>query len=134
MQFSLHYQHKLTLQPDCFAALAALTCLTLTDCGLTAVPSAIADLTALRILDLSESDHLVIDQAGMSVFRALSKLRSLDVAKCDSTAHPHDGPSVQAVFRHVLELRDAGQRLHVNFDSASSVTYQPNMAYWGYVH
>jgi len=111
-----------------------LTCLTLTDCGLTAVPSAIADLTALRNLDLSENDDLVVDRAGMSVFRALAKLRSLDVAKCDSTAHHHDGPSVQALFRYVLELRDAGQRLHVNLDPASSVTYQPNMAYWGHLH
>ena len=43
VQLSLHCQHKLTLQFNCFAALAAMTCLTLTDCGLTAVPSEIAD-------------------------------------------------------------------------------------------
>jgi len=35
---------------------------------------------------------------------------------------------------YVLELRDTGQRLRVNFDPALSVTYQPNMSYWGYLH
>ena len=70
----------------------------------------------------------------MSVLRALKKLRSLDVAKCESTVQHYSGSSVQALLKFVLELRDASQRLHVNFDPASSVTYQPNMAYWGYLH
>ena len=131
VQLMLHYQRGLVLQPECFDALSALTTLTLTDCGLQAVPPVLATLTLLRTLDLTENMHLQIDQAGASVLRTLTELRTLDVAKTPPTAH--GVTSVQALFGLVESFRDAGRLLRVNFDPDLSETYQPEGPFWGYI-
>ncbi len=128
---TLHSQRFLALHHDCFAALSALTSLTLADCGLRAVPSALATLSSLQCLNLCSNAALMIDEAGVAVLRALKELRELDVTT--SVSRLVYGSNVQALFALVESLRDEGVRLHVNFDPDQSEPYQQETAYWGHM-
>ncbi len=76
VELTLHELRKLSLQPGCFAALPALSSLTLADCDLLVVPSAIAPLTTLRILNLSENARLCIDEAGLELLATMGSLQT----------------------------------------------------------
>ena len=127
---TLHHHRALSLQSGCFDVLSALTSLTLTDCGLSDVPSVIAPLTALRSLDLSQNEQLQVDSSAVSLLCSLRKLRSLNVAKSEPATHK--GVSVQNLF-HLVWYAQHCQQLHllVNFDADLSDTYQQHAALWG---
>ena len=133
-QLTLHHQWGMSWGPGCFAALSALTSLTLTECALTELPSVIASLTALRILNLSQNVCLDVDDSDAEMLFGLKLLRSLDLAKPERSSDDtrvHTALSMQAVFDMVHECRDEGRRLHVNFDPDLSATYQAETAYFG---
>ena len=129
-ELTLQGQRSLSLGPGCFSALAALTSLTLADCGLSAVPLAIAPLTSLYSLDLSQNEFLHVDDSGASVLRTLKGLRALDVAKQEPAVHR--ATSVQALVDLIEIFRDEGLPLHVNFD-VEKATYLAEHTFWGFV-
>jgi len=133
-QLTLHHQWGMSWGPGCFDALSALTSLTLTECALTEVPSVIASLTALRILDLSQNVFLEVDDADAEMLFGLKLLRSLDLAKpkrSSDDTRVHTALSMQAVFDMVEDCHGEGRLLHVNFDPDLSATYQAETAYFG---
>lgn len=129
-RLGLQYQRALSLQPDCFSALSALVSLTLADCGLSAVPSAVTPLVKLNRLDISLDEDLVIDESGAGVLRTLKKLRMLDVVK--SKPAVHTVPSLQALFNLVDTFRDEGFPLHVNLDPTCSDPFEPDVLFCGF--
>ena len=130
-ELTLHHHEKLSLELGCFDALPALTSLTLTDCGLTSVPLAVAPLTTLVVLNLSRNMCLDVDKADTALLRGLTLLRALDLAKPEQAVQVAN--SMQAVFDLVEACRDDGQLLHVNFDPELSETYEVDTAYFGAV-
>ena len=111
---TVQHQWGLSLEPGCFQALSALTSLALTDCSLTSVPDAIAPLTRLQVLNLSQHKYLDVAEAEMNMLRELKQLRALDLAKPKRVVHT--ASSMQAVINLVEACRGAGQLLHVNVD------------------
>jgi len=124
-------QRGLSLQPECFHATCALTSLTLRDCGLLAVPTALAPLVSLRSLDISRNDDLQVDEAGASLLRALKKLRTLDVAKYEPAVHSM--AAVQALFHLVEAFRHEGLHLNVIVNLDLSAFYPADPTFWGFI-
>ena len=129
VELTLHELRKLSLQPGCFAALPALSSLTLADCDLLAIPSAIAPLTTLRTLNLSENAKFCIDEAGIELLRGMKRLEHLDLAKPEPAMHSTN--YVQALLNLVDERREEGQRLLVNVNPDLSETYSAATGFWG---
>ena len=128
-KLTLQHLRNVMLHDGCFDSLSALTWLTLADCDFEELPQAIGSLTSLEVLNLNGNDDLGVTEAGLSVLRALKELQVLDMAKSSNARH--DDYTLQALFDLVQGLRDQGRRLHVNFDSTLSQTFQPHMGYWG---
>ncbi len=128
-QVTLQYQQALSLQPHCFEALSGVTSLALVDCGLLAVPSAITPLTLLHSLDISQNEHLVIDETSTIVLRMLKMLRKLDVARREPAVHSL--PSLQALFDLVDDFRNEGLHLRVNLNPTCSETFDPEDIFSG---
>ncbi len=128
-ELTVHHQRGLDLHPGCFDAFTVLTSLTLTDCGLKCVPSALAPLSALEVLNLSRNKKLCIDETGTKMLRAMSELRVLDVAKPEGAAHA--ASSMQAVFDVVKAFADDQLLLRVNVDPTLTETYEAAPQYWG---
>ena len=129
-ELTLQYQRSLSLPPGCFDALSALTSLKLPGCDLSAVPPAIASLTSLHSLDLSQNEHLQIDDLAASMLRSLKGLRKLDVAKHEPAML--SATSVQALVDVMGAFRDEGLSLHVNFDIRNSTCLSGGSS-WGFI-
>ena len=129
-ELTINNQRSLSLQPNCFDALSALTSLTLASCGLLAVPTAIAPLTLLRSLDLRQNKQLQVDESGASVLRTLTCLRTLDVAKQESGVH--SATSVQALVDLIQAFRDEALQLYINFDISKSY-HMPATTFSGFI-
>ena len=72
---------QLQLAPRCLSSLRMLEDVCLFNCGLTAVPAALAGAAPnLRQLDLRGNTELQIDQAGFNTLVALPKLRMLNLS------------------------------------------------------
>ena len=81
-RLSLQRDEKLQLQPESLGRLTALTSLTLTGCGLRAVPAELASLsTTLCELDLSHNARLVVDSAALATIMHCSRLGTLSLFK-----------------------------------------------------
>ena len=109
----LRFDEGLQFQDGTLQELAALTALTVEECGLRSVPANLASLSAtLRVLDLSSNDHLQLDAAAVDSICGCSQLRTFDLYK-----------------RNVLEWReylanDAWQELQQHMTRAGYVPAQ----------
>ena len=91
----------LTLAPRCFARLTGLKDLTLANCGLTGVPSAVGALSdSLTSLSLEGNYDLELGEADVNMLLRLRRLRQLDVCKddCDDEDHRWNNSSIQALI------------------------------------
>ena len=90
-RLSLHHEEGLQLQPGSLAQLAALTSLTLSDCGLQTVPVDLASLNAtLCELDLSHNARLQIDGAAVAAVMSCSRLRTLSLFRRMHSRYPYE--------------------------------------------
>ena len=133
VELTLCHMRGLTLQAGCLRAMSALSKLTLSNCGLLAVPADVAQLTALRCLDLRNNRDLGIDETEISMLRKLKKLRVLKVAHDAVTAF--DAPmkrQMQALFDLTTAFHSEGLQLDVQIDPASAEqTYKPAYGHFG---
>lgn len=104
-QLRLYDHSQLQLAPRCLSNLSHLAELTLRDCGLSAVPAALAGVQhSLRLLDLSFNDKLQISQAGFDTLLALRVLESVTLKQ--SRADNWTNGSVSFLARFLAEWQD----------------------------
>ena len=130
LELTLCHMRGLILQPGCFRALSAVSKLTLSSCGLRAIPADIAQLTALRRLNLRNNQDLTIDEIGADVLRTLKRLCLLVVT--------HDAPKsydlrhFQVLFDLMAAFHREGLQLIVQTDPASAEEpHEPAWVHFG---
>jgi len=130
VELTLLHKRGLTLQPECFRALAALTKLTLSSCGLRAVPAQIEQLPALRRLNLRNNPELEVDETGANVLRSLKQLSLLVIAHDAPKVHAQ--PHTQNLFDLMAISHTEGRQLIVQTNPATAEkTHQQIWAHFG---